>query len=122
MVILRYLQKKNTNINEINRNRISKNYSHRLKAGDRMEGEGGRVVCTCLDMDIRSANFFCFLKTSILKLGMVEHLKVRQNCHRIENYYFQFILKIWKKIVLSDLILKLYNRNKCCQKCHFDQH
>ena len=37
------------------------------------------VVCTCLD--IRSVNFFCFLKTSIPQLRMVEHLKVRQNSH-----------------------------------------
>ena len=44
------------------------------------------VVCTW--WDIRSVNFFCFLKTSILQLGMVEHLKVRQECYRIENHYF----------------------------------
>ena len=48
-----------------------------------------RVVCRCLD--ISSVNYFCFLKTSTLQLGMVEHLKVRQNCHKIENHYFQFI-------------------------------
>jgi len=53
---------------------------------------GGGVVCTC--WDIRSVNFFCFLKTSTLQLGMVEHLNVRQNCHKIENHYFQFIHKI----------------------------
>ena len=48
---------------------------------------GGRgVVCTY--WDIRSVNFFCFLKTSILQLGVVEHLKVRQECYRIGNYYF----------------------------------
>ena len=38
--------------------------------------------------------FFWLLETSILQLGMVEHLKVRQICHRIENHYFQFIHKI----------------------------
>ena len=53
---------------------------------------GGGVVCTCLDN--RSVNFFYFLKTSILQLGMVDHLKVRQKYHRIENHYFQFIHKI----------------------------
>ena len=46
----------------------------------------GEVVCTC--WDIRSVNLFCFLKTSILQLEMVEHLKVRQECYRIENHYF----------------------------------
>ena len=50
------------------------------------------VVCTCLD--IRSVNFVCFLKISILQLGMVEHLKVRHNWYRIENHYFKFIHKI----------------------------
>ena len=49
--------------------------------------EGG-MVCTCLD--ISSVNFFCF-KTFILQLEMVEHLKVRQECYRIENHYFKFI-------------------------------
>ena len=34
---------------------------------------GGGVVCTC--WDIRSVNFFCSPKTSILQLWMVEHLK-----------------------------------------------
>ena len=38
--------------------------------------------------------FFCFLKISTLQLGMVEHLKVRQNCHKIENHDFQFIHRI----------------------------
>ena len=51
----------------------------------------GEVVCTC--WDIRSVNFFCFLKTSTSQLGMVEHLKVRQNCQKIENHYFQLKLK-----------------------------
>ena len=36
---------------------------------------------------ITSVNFFCCLKTSILQLGMVEHLEVRKNSHRIENNY-----------------------------------
>ena len=81
---------------------------------------GGGVVCTCLY--IRSVNLFCLLKTSTLQLGMVEHLKVRQNCHKIENHYFKFIHKIQKKIVLSDLIVQFYNQNKSCQKCHFKKH
>ena len=73
-----------------------------LGEGDRKEGGGGRypfrlvtgggVVCTCCD--IRSVDFFCFPKTSILQLGMVEHLKVWKNYYGIENHYFQFILKI----------------------------
>ena len=42
-------------------------------------------------------SFFGFLKTSILQLGMVEHLKVRQSCHRIEKHYLKFIHKIKKK-------------------------
>ena len=52
---------------------------------------GGGVVCACLD--IRSFNFFWFLKTSILQLEveLMEHLKVWQNCHGMENKYFQFI-------------------------------
>ena len=58
---------------------------------------GGEVVCTCTCWDIRSVNFFCFFKTSTLQLGMVDHLKVRQNCHKVENHYFQFIHKIKKK-------------------------
>ena len=48
---------------------------------------GGGVVCIC--WDIRSVNYFCFLKISTLQLGMVEHLKVRENCHKIENNDFQ---------------------------------
>ena len=64
------------------------------------EGGGEGVVCTqCLD--IKFVYFFCFLKNSFLKLEMVEHLKVRQNCQRIENQYFKFIRKI-KKIVRPD--------------------
>ena len=59
------------------------------------EGGGRMVVCTCLD--IRSVIFFRCLKTSYLQLRMVEHLKVRQNCHGIENHYFQFIHKILKQ-------------------------
>ena len=47
---------------------------------------GGGVVCTC--RDIRSVNFFCFLKTPILQLGILKYLKVRQECYRIENHYF----------------------------------
>ena len=31
------------------------------------------------------------------------------------------LLLSFKKIVLSDLILQFYNRNKSCQKCHFKQ-
>ena len=46
----------------------------------------GEVVCTY--RDIRSVNFCCFLKTSILQLGMVENFKVRQECYRIENHHF----------------------------------
>ena len=42
-------------------------------------------------------DFFLFFKTSILQLEMVEHLKVRQDCYKIENHYFQFIHKIKKK-------------------------
>ena len=56
---------------------------------------GGGVVCTC--WDIGSVNFLCFLKTSILQLRMMEHLKVRQECYRIENHYFKYIPKIKKK-------------------------
>ena len=41
---------------------------------------------------------------------------------RIENLYFQFIHKSFKKIVLSDFIVQFYKRNKTCQKCHFKQH
>ena len=52
------------------------------------------MVCTCLD--IRSVNIFCFLKTSILQLGMVEHLKVRQNCHRIEIMIFNLFIRLLK--------------------------
>ena len=79
---------------------------------------GGGMLCTC--WDIRSVNFFCFLKTSTLQLGMVEHLNVRQNCHKVENHYFQFIHKIFLRIILSDLILQPYDWNKSCQKSHFN--
>ena len=51
------------------------------------EEGGGLVVCTCLD--IKSVKFFRFLKNSNLQLGMVEHLKVRQNYPRIKNHYFR---------------------------------
>ena len=53
------------------------------------------VVCTCWDISL--VNIFCFLKTSILELGMVEHLKVRQECYGMENHNFSFIHKITKK-------------------------
>ena len=56
------------------------------------EGEG--VVCTCLD--VKSVYFFCFLNNSILQSGMVEHLRLLQNCQQIENHYFQLIHKILK--------------------------
>ena len=48
---------------------------------------GGGLMCTC--WDIRSVNFFCFLKTFILQLGKVEHLKLLQECYRIENHYYE---------------------------------
>ena len=75
-----------------------------------------------LKLDIWSVNFFCFLKTSILQFGMVEHLKVRQNSHKIKNQYLRSIHKIKQKIILSDLILQLYDRSKSYQKSHFKQH
>ena len=53
---------------------------------------GEEVEYTCCY--IRFVNFFSFFKTSTLQLGMVEHLKVRENCHEIENNFFQFIHKI----------------------------
>ena len=53
------------------------------------EGRGAGAVCTCLN--IRSANFLCFLKTFVLQWG------IWQNCRRIENHYFQFTYKLWKK-------------------------
>ena len=33
-----------------------------------------------------------------------------------------FFLTDLKKIILSDLIVQLYDRNKICQKCYFKQH
>ena len=69
----------------------SENFNLSFSVAFRPVTVGGRV-CTCLD--IKSVNFCCFLKTSILQLGMVEHLKMRQNCHRIEKYYFRSIPKI----------------------------
>ena len=57
-----------------------------LRLGRWLAGGGG---CTCLH--IRSVNFFCFLKNSILQFGIVEYLKVWQNCHRVESHYFKFI-------------------------------
>ena len=44
-------------------------------------GEGGGVMHI-----LRSVNFFCLIKITTLQLGMVEHPKVRQNCHKIENH------------------------------------
>ena len=57
-------------------------------------GGGEGVVCTCLD--VKSVYFFCFLNNSILQSGMVEHLRLLQNCQQIENHYFQLIHKILK--------------------------
>ena len=46
--------------------------------------EGEREWCTrCTCFDGKTVYFFCFLNNSILQLGMVEYLKVRQNCLRI---------------------------------------
>ena len=33
-----------------------------------------------------------------------------------------FFLTDLKKIILSDLIVQLYDQNKSCQKLHFEQH
>ena len=48
---------------------------------------------------------------SLFSVGDGGALEVRQNCHRIEIHYFQFIHKIKKKM-LSDLIIQLYDRNR----------
>ena len=58
------------------------------------KGWGEGLVCTCLD--VKSVYFFCFLNNSILQSGMVEHLRLLQNCQQIENHYFQLIHKILK--------------------------
>ena len=50
-----------------------------------------------MEMLFFDRNIFCFLKTSILQFEMMEHLKVRQECYRIENHYFKFIHKNIKK-------------------------
>ena len=71
----------------------------RIKKGDGLlarwqKGRGEGVVCTCLD--VKSVYFFCFLNNSILQSGMVEHLRLLQNCQQTENHYFQLIHKILK--------------------------
>ena len=80
--------------------------------------------------DIKSVYFFCFPKNSILQLGMVDHLKVRQNCHRIENNFFQFIHKIkkncsvrfdcttWKmKVVINDILINIDFHDQTSRMC-----
>ena len=62
-------------------------------AGDWKGGWCAQTHAGILDL----FTFFCLLKTSILELGMVEHMKVRQNCHRMENHFFKFIHEIKKK-------------------------
>ena len=78
--------------------------THRLTGRPVTGGGGARAGILVL------FTFFCFLKTSTLQLGMVEHLKIRQKCHKNENHYFPFIHKI-KKIIPSDLIIQIHNQN-----------
>ena len=70
------------------------------------------MVCTCLD--IRPVNFFCFLKTSIL------HVRDGGASESAAIFSIYSSLNL-KNIVLSDLIVQLYNRNESRQKCFFKQ-
>ena len=56
---------------------------------------GGYAHCTC--SDVRYVNFLCFLKTSILQLGMEEHLKVLQIAIELKIIIFNLFIK-FKKI------------------------
>ena len=82
--------------------------------------EGGRGGCyTC--MDVRSVDFFCFLTTFFLQLGMVEHWKCGKITIKLKIIIFNLFIR-FKKIVPSDLIEQIYNRNNSCPKFHLKQH
>ena len=77
-----------------------KNEEH-LNILGRPVGEGGKYT----SLDIRSVDFICFLKTSILELRMVEPLKMWRNSHFLPFWMLViFLVKNKAKIAQNFIV------------------
>ena len=84
-----------------------------MTPGGRMMHPGRLIMKVNVVKNDNSDNFYSDHKA-------VFFIEISQKMQKKRIFFFLF--SPIKKIVLSDLILQLYNRNKSCQKCHFKQH